>query len=365
MKKNEKVTLCQAAVPYDGLPPLALAPASVASAASQATRHALGYLQGALAQLPNPALLLSTIPTLEAADSSHIENIVTTGERLFRLSATPEAPTDRATREAAACHTALRGAVASLADVPLSWRTARGICSQLVGQPQEVRRSRVTLSSQADGKVVYTPPTQPGVLAALISEWERQMHAETADPLAHIARLHYQFVAIHPFMDGNGRTARILHLLLLQQYSLLDHPVLYLSRSIRRSKAEYYARLSAVTYQGDWAGLERYFSDVTQDAVAWTLLRVRSVLALRARTEQQLRTSGRRLAREGLLDALFEQPYCRIAAVAQRLSITKQTATRLLDALCNLGILRPDRQGRDKLYFFPALMDALQGPPEG
>lgn len=208
--------------------------------------------------------------------------------------------------------------------------------------------------------MVYTPPDAPDVLQRLLTDWEQYAHARDGDPLTRLARLHYQFVTIHPFLDGNGRTARILHTVLLREFQLLDQPVLYLSRSILRRRDAYYTRIQAVTEQNDWAGFETFMAEVTAEAATWTVERVEAVLALYSRTEAQLRSLGAKFADPRLIEVLFTQPYCRIEHVVQTGLAQKQTAARYLDRLVNAGILQSERLGRDKLDRFPGILSALE-----
>ena len=189
--------------------------------------------------LPNQDVLINTIPLLEARASSEIENIVTTADQLFRY-AQPgrETLADPATREALRYRTALRRGVESLKRRPLATATAVEVCRTLRGVKLDVRRVPGTaLVNEGTGEVVYTPPEGEALLRTRLANWVRFLHdSEDVDPLIRMAVAHYQFEAIHPFSDGNGRTGRILNLLVLVEQELLDLPVLYLSRAIIRQR---------------------------------------------------------------------------------------------------------------------------------
>lgn len=350
--------------PHNSLPPLSKLPplphTELVAHALPAYR-ALERLHEALKYLPSPAILLNPIATVEGADSSGIEAIVTTGDRLFLHQAVPLARSDPATKEAARYPGALREAVASSAYLPLCFRTATLICSRLLATTMQMRRTPVALRNDRTGVLVYTPPNQPDILADLLQDWERFVHqVDDFDPLTRVAILHSQFVAIHPFTDGNGRTARILHTLLLGQYDLLREPVLYLSRFLLRDRAAYYAHLQAVQAQGDWVGFVKFMADITREAAKWTYDRIEVIRQMHAQTGQKLADAAPFLARQEVLDVLFAQPYCRTEHM-QRAGCSKDTAGRYLRQIAALGILQPERIGREVVYRHGALVRALEG----
>src|SRR6476659_6702148 len=201
-------------------------------------RAALAELKGAAELIPNPSVLINTLPVLEAQASSEIENIVTTTDSLFQFREL-HAQADAATKEALRYSHALLEGYKAVQKRPLTTRTAEEICSRIKGVQMQVRRVPGTaLANERTGEIVYTPPEGEDLLRSLLANWERFLHETTdLDPLIRMAVAHYQFEAIHPFTDGNGRTGRILNLLYLVEQKLLDIPVLYLSRYIIRNKA--------------------------------------------------------------------------------------------------------------------------------
>jgi len=198
-------------------------------------------------------ILINSIPLLEAQASSEIENIVTTGDHLFRFADAPsEAGIDPATKETLRRRTALANDFASLASRPLSTRTAFDICATIKGVDMDVRRApRTALANDRTGEDVYTPPEGETRLRDLLSNWERWLQDfGDIDPLVALAAQHYLFEAIHPFTDGNGRTGRVLNLTFLVEQGLLDIRALYLSRAIIRRKSDYYRLVLDVTTRG-------------------------------------------------------------------------------------------------------------------
>src|SRR5256885_7268991 len=181
-----------------------------------AARAALAELKQAAELIPNPAMLINTLPVLEARASSEIENIVTTADKLFQhLQADGNA--DPATKEALRYRRALLEGVKALKNRPLVTRTAETICTQIKGVEMTVRKVPGTaLAKGESGGVVYTPPEGEALIRGLLANWERFLHEETSlDPVIRMAVAHYQFEAIHPFTDGNRRTGRVLNSLFL------------------------------------------------------------------------------------------------------------------------------------------------------
>lgn len=143
-----------------------------------AARAALAELKQAAVLIPNPAMLINTLPLLEARASSELENIVTTADKLFRhLQA--DSGADPATREALRYRHALLQGVAALKTRPLTTRTAESICTQIKGVEMTVRKVPGTaLANDATGEVVYTPPEGEALIRDLLANWERFLHEE-------------------------------------------------------------------------------------------------------------------------------------------------------------------------------------------
>lgn len=323
-------------------------------------RAALAELKQAAELIPNPAMLINTLPLLEARASSEIENIVTTADKLFRhLQA--DAGADPATREALRYRRALLEGVKALKTRPLATRTAESICSQIKGVEMSVRRVPGTaLANDATGEVVYMPPEGEARIRDLLANWERFLHEEeTIDPLVRMAAAHYQFEAIHPFTDGNGRTGRLLNSLFLVEQGLLPLPILYLSRYIIANKADYYRLLLAVTRDGAWEPWLLYMLRAVEDTAAWTTAKIGAVRKLAANTTEYLRVKLPKIYSRELVDVIFEQPYCRIANLVEARIAGRQAASRYLKALVSIGVLREQAFGKEKLFVHPKLMNLL------
>ncbi|WP_308418631.1 Fic family protein [Chitinimonas arctica] len=273
---------------------------------------------------------------LEAWDSSEIENIVTTADWLFQYSDSSE-QADPATREALRYRGALYWGVQSLAQRPLCTVTAVAVCQQIKSVALDIRRTPGTqLMNERTGEIVYTPPEGEALLRDLLANWESFLHTQTElDPLVRMAVGHYQFEAIHPFVDGNGRTGRVLNLLFLIQEGLLDLPVLYLSRAILRRKADYYRLLREVTQTGDWEAWVLYMLNGVEETARWTTAKILAIRSLADHTASLVRERLPKLYSRELVDVIFEQPYCRIGNLVDK------------------GV------GKEKLFLHPRLLKLL------
>lgn len=322
-------------------------------------RAALAELKQASELIPNPRMLINTLPLLEARASSEIENIVTTADRLFEtLDAVGTA--DPATREAHRYRLALVDGSADLERRPLSTRTAEVVCSAIKGMEMSVRRVPGTqLANTMTGQIIYTPPEGESLLRDKLGSWERFLHErDDLDPLIRLAAGHYQFEAIHPFVDGNGRTGRVLNSLFLVQEGLLPAPILYFSRYIIRTKQDYYDRLLAVTRDEAWETWLLYMLEGIRETSRWTLDKIAAIRELQEQTVEFLRDKLPKIYSRELVDVLFEQPYCRIGHLENRVA-KRQTASRYLKSIAELGVLDEKKRGRDKLFVNSRLMHLL------
>ncbi|MGH8503313.1 MAG: protein adenylyltransferase Fic [Gammaproteobacteria bacterium] len=323
-------------------------------------RAALSGLQQATGLIPNPAILINTIPLLEAQASSEIENVVTTADALFKYAQMDE-QADPATKEALRYRTALHQGFQILRERPVSTGTAERVCGIIKGRSMMVRRVPGTaLVGVSGGEIVYTPPVGESVIRDKLANWERFIHDQPdIDPLILMAVAHYQFEAIHPFTDGNGRTGRILNLLLMVEQGLLDVPILYLSRYVLRYRAEYYQRLLDVTREGEWEPWIVYMLRGIAETAAWTTAKIHAVRDLMRHTIDYVRQQRPKIYSRELLDLIFIQPYCRIQNLVDEGVAQRQTASSYLKSLVDIGVLREIKVGREKLFLHPKLARLL------
>lgn len=368
MSKNRENSQTRAAgqwrpeLPYDDLPPLPPAVELETRAVLKRcipARAALAELKQAAQLIPNQAVLIKTMPLLEAQASSEIENIVTTTDRLFQHQGGEE-QADPATKEALRYSQALAEGYESLAHRPLTTRTAEEICTRIKGVEMKVRSVPGTALARATGEVVYTPPVGEARLRNLLANWERFLHEEEdLDPLIRMAVGHYQFEAIHPFTDGNGRTGRILNSLFLIHEGLLTLPILYLSRYIIERKADYYRLLLEVTQNQAWEAWLLFVMDAVEDTALWTAAKIEAILRLADHTSEVVRSSLPKVYSYELINLIFELPYCRIQNVVEAGIAGRQAASRYLKELVALGVLQEKSAGREKLFIHPKFLQLL------
>ncbi len=326
-----------------------------------AARAALAELRASGALIPNQAMLINSIPLLEAQASSAIENIVTTTDRLFRYANDATGRADPATKEALRDRTALRRGFEMLGQQPVSTAIAVEVCRTIKGVELNIRNTPGTaLVNDATQQVIYTPPQGEDILRSKLANWERYIHeTEEIDPLIRLAIMHYQFEAIHPFADGNGRTGRVLNLLYLVDKDLLDVPVLYLSRHIIRNKATYYRYLLDVTTRQGWQAWILFILDAVRTTAAWTTAKIHAIRKLLDETGVAIRQGNQKIYSRELTELIFVHPCCRISDVVKAGIAKRQTAAVYLNALAAEGILKQIRAGRENLYINLSLLSLL------
>ncbi len=349
--------------PFNEIPPIPeaglLETRAVLKACVEA-RAALAELKQAVGLIPNQFILISTLPVLEAQASSAIENIVTTTDKLFE-NLHAEEGADPATKEALRYRRALMDGYRELERRPLSTGTAETVCTTIKGVEMRVRKVPGTkLANAATGDTIYTPPEGEARIRELLAGWERFMHEQRGiDPLIRLAAGHYQFEAIHPFTDGNGRTGRVLNSLFLIQENLLTMPFLYLSRFIIENKDDYYSLLIDVTRNEAWEPWILFMLEAVRETSLWTLAKIESMRNLVDSTVETVRQDLPKIYSRELVDEIFKQPYCRIDNLVQAGVAKRQAASRYLKLLVEIGILEERVSGREKLFLNTQLLQLL------
>lgn len=311
--------------------------------------------------MPNPAVLINSIPLLEAQASSEIENIVTTTDELFRYAQDPSESASPETKETLRYRAALFSGLESVRQRPLSVSTAVEVCTIIHRREMGVRRLPGTfIGNPTTKRAIYTPPTGEGVIRDKLANWETFLHESNGlDPLIAMAIAHYQFEAIHPFEDGNGRTGRILNILFLVHAQLLQSPILYLSRYIIQQKDDYYRLLLAVTRERAWEDWILFMLNGLRETAANTLRKIDEIQQLQEKVKQEIRDLTTAGSNSDLLNVLFENPYCRIANVIERCHVSRPTATSWLNALVEGEVLTDLKVGRDRLFINARFFEVL------
>ncbi|GGN19741.1 MULTISPECIES: protein adenylyltransferase Fic [Marinomonas] len=354
----------RADLPYNQLPQLPpdidLIETRTVLKACISARAALAELKQAGELLPNQSMLINLLPLLEAKDSSEIENIVTTTDQLFQY-AQEDTGADHATKEALRYRTALNQGFTQLTSRPLCSNTAVEVCSTLKNMDMDIRKVPGTvIGNQTTGEIVYTPPVGEDVIRGLLANWENFLHDENdIDPLIKMAVSHYQFEAIHPFYDGNGRTGRILNVLFLIEQKLLSLPILYLSRYIVQNKQDYYRLLNQVTREQNWQDWLLFILQGVEQTCIWTCNKIAAIKALIDVTSDYIRDQLPKIYSYELVQLIFEQPYCRINNLVEKDIAKRQTASTYLKKLTDIGVLKEVSVGKEKLFVHPKLMQLM------
>jgi Fic family protein len=326
-----------------------------------AANRELAELKGAGDAIPNQAILLNSIILQEARLSSEIENIVTTTDELYKATDENPAKLDHATKEVLHYREALWHGYENLKTRPLSTNLFIDLVRIIKQTDLGIRKVPGTKIANSRGDVVYTPPEGETRLRDLLTNFERFMHADDdIDPLIKLAVLHYQFEAIHPFTDGNGRTGRIINILYLLEKELLKLPVLYLSHYIIQNKSDYYAGLRQVTEHNAWEPWILYMLGAIAATAQQTRTRILRIRDAMDAAQELARTKAPKIYSKDLIELVFELPYCKIRFLEQRGIAKRQTAAVYLKTLVDIGLLQSMKVGREVYYLNAPLLAILK-----
>lgn len=351
--------------PYNELPslppPIDLEVPIVLKACIEANKE-LASLKMAERLIPNQTVLINSIPLLESQASSAIENIVTTTDELFEHAEGDSPSMSSATKETLRYRQALYQGCQSLKTRPLSISMICEICSTIREIDTEVRKLPGTaLVNESMRRKIYTPPEGEELLRQLLINWQNYLHQKDGvDPLIKLAIQHYQFEAIHPFPDGNGRTGRIINLLYLIEQELLDTPILYLSGYIIQHKTQYYEKLLKVTSEGAWVEWVLYFLKAVSETSKWTTQKILAIQELMEQSCHFIRDEASSIYSKELVELLFTQPYVRISNLIEMDIAKRDTASKYLKKLGEIGFLTELKRGRDKLFINHQFLNLLK-----
>jgi len=333
----------------------------------------LASVNNEITRLPNPLMLINTIAIQEARSSTEIENIFTTDDELFKAISDlrKEESADPATREVLRYREALWKGYNTISNKEtITLDTIINIVNQIKDTKLGIRppQARVIIrrgnSNQRPGEVVYTPPRGEGVLESYLGnliDYLSNTDLSDTDPLLKMCISHYQFEAIHPFQDGNGRTGRIINLLFLIQTGLLTQPVLYLSKYIIENKDAYYYNLAGVTQRKDWKSWILFMLDAIEKTSINTRNLINDII------EQMNESYDYAMSKVGwynrdLNEAIFSQPYIKAKTVGEVLKKTSRTTiTKYMGELVAAGILSPKKEGLEIYYLNNDLIRILSG----
>ena len=322
--------------------------------------------------------MLDLIALREGQASSAIENLVTTQDELHRAIAAGQLFLDRPsdTQEGSTVKEVLRYREAmykgweSLQARPIINTT---LCTEVVRAIKNVRnldvRTQAATHIATDaGAIIYTLPSGEPLLRDMLHQWGDYLNGgyevHEHDPIVAMALAHYQFEAIHPYPDGNGRTGRIVNVLHLINADLIEQPILYLSQYINQNRSAYYRGLRAVTERQAWLPWVRYRTQAVATTARQTIADIRAINALMQEALIEIRvTLGDGVPAERICDLMFQQAYLKIELLERAGIAKRQTASKYLYALTNRDggpdLLRPERVGREVYFRNHRLLEVL------
>ena len=325
--------------------------------------RALAELKAYSELIPNKEMLISSLTLQEAKASSEIENIITTNDSLYKAMAVEEKTIDPSTKEVLNYKEALWKGVALIKEKEF-------ITTNLIVEIQETLEKNsggirkvpgTALKNAATGEVIYTPPTSEALIRDLLKNLEDYYNIEDdIDPLIKLAVAHYQFEAIHPFYDGNGRTGRIVNILYLLKEGLLDSPILYLSSYIIKNKGEYYRLIGEVTSNENWEEWILYMLKAVEVTSKETLELAKNIKELLDVTIAEVKEKLPKIYKKELIEFIFTETYTKGTHLVNQGFATRKTMTKYLRVLEEIGILKSEKIGKETIYINIHLYNLLK-----
>lgn len=328
----------------------------------------LAELKGVAQTIPNERILISSLTLQEAKDSSAVENIVTTQDDLYRAGLDLNYQfINAATKEVLFYREAINEGFRMVRNKDvLTLNDIKYIQSILEQNSAGFRTTPGTQLKRAnDGAIIYTPPQDGQDIIRYMVNLERFINNDQMsqlDPLIKMAIIHHQFESIHPFYDGNGRTGRIINILYLVITKLLDLPILYLSRYITHNKGEYYRLIQDIRDKNtdnaaEWEAWILFMLKGVEETARDTISLVKSIGKLMSEYKNIIRPIFGSKYNHELLNGLFYYPYTKIDHVVANMQISRQTASKYLERIVSLGLLKKEKMGKENYYINTRLMD--------
>ncbi|MBN2543377.1 Fic family protein [bacterium] len=325
--------------------------------------RALAELKGEAKTIPNEEILINTLGLQEAKDSSAIENIITTQDDLYRAAA-GEKYNSLAAKEVKNYASALKRGFELVKQHRLLTNNYILEIHRLIEPTKSgFRKLPGTVLQNGKGNTVYEPPQSAKEILSLMGNLEKYINDDSVhniDPLIKMAIIHFQFESIHPFYDGNGRTGRIINVLYLIKQSLLDIPVLYLSKYIIDNKPEYYKLLQNVRAESSWEPWIVWLLKGIEDTGKHTVRLISDIRNLMLDYKHRIRDKYKFYSQD-LINNLFKHPYTKIEFVEQDLGVTRKTASSYLQQLVNDNFLELTKVNKTNYYINTPLFRLFTG----
>jgi len=332
--------------------------------ATAKAHQALGELKGLAVTMPNQYLLLATLSLQEAKESSEIENIITTQDDLYRSNYQSRQFLSTSAKEVHNYAQALETGYNTINQTGLLTNNTIIDIQRIIENNDAGFRTQggTQLVDQQNAKVVYTPPQTGQHIIELMSDLENFINNDELsdyDDLVKMALIHHQFESIHPFYDGNGRTGRIINILFLSKQKLLGAPILYLSRYLNQNKSQYYQLLQQVRDSNQWEPWLLFMLKALQVTSQDTLKTIKGLIALMQSTKKTIKAQLPKIYSHELINNLFTHPYTKVEFITQDLNIHRNTASKYLKQLVDIGLLTKHKLGKDNYYLNSQLYDLL------
>ena len=329
---------------------------------------ALAELKGFAKKLPNQSMLVNTISLREAKASTEIENIFTTDDELYKALSGNDSGLKGNAKEVLRYRQALWEGYRRIHE---KGRFDIGLMIEIYQQIKEIKdgirppQTETTIKKRGSGvlggTVIYTPPKGEKVIEEKLDNLIDYLNDDEKyayDPLIKLAVTHYQFEAIHPFRDGNGRTGRILSILLMIQKQLLDVPILYLSAYIIEHKDDYYALLNKVTTGRSWKEWILYMLKAVEETAIYTIKKIDEIDRLFQKTHELVNDKLPHIRKE-TIEKIFEQPYVSPKALLDQNLKSINTAKKYLQQMVELRIMVPQKVRKEIVYLNIDLLNLL------
>ncbi|MFA7056444.1 MAG: Fic/DOC family N-terminal domain-containing protein [Candidatus Cloacimonadales bacterium] len=327
------------------------------------THKVLAELKGYSEKLPNKKIILNSIILQEAKDSSEVENIVTTHDKLYKALSVNDINIDAQTKEVLDYRKAL------FTGFDLIQKNNILTSNMLIKIQESIEENTAgfrklpgtTLANAQTGEVMYTPPDNYSDIARLMSNLENFINTDDdeIDPLIKLALIHYQFESIHPFYDGNGRTGRIINVLYLVLKDLLKEPFLYLSSYIIKNKSEYYRLLRNVTKEDNWEEWVFFILTAIEETSEKTLITSQRIMTLFENVSAKIYKDFPKIYSKELVKILFTNVYTRISDLVDNGIASRNIASNYLQEL-SPEILTKEKVGRETIYINKGLYDLFK-----
>lgn len=324
---------------------------------------ALSQLEAGSLAIPNRTLLLEPLSVREAVASSGIENINTTVAEVFQAELFPEREITKEQKETLHYRDALRVGY-QLIHKHTFLHTNGFLEIQGVLEPNKkgIRKLPGTsIKNSVTGEVLYTPPEGEMLIRDFLKNYEEYYNnfSDDIDPLLKMAVLHYQFEAIHPFYDGNGRTGRILMVLYLILAKKMELPILFISGYINKNRSEYYRLLREVTSQENWKDWILFILNAVESQAAETHITVKKIRDLQEQYKRSIKEKLPKIYSADLVEFLFANPFYNQEQLSKKVGVHPNTSAKYLNLLLAEKFLESFKHKKAKIYYNSQFLDLL------